>query len=166
MYETAKDLLLGEGELKPEEGSGSIEAQLQLVTFVLLVEMALSDNYFSGQEAAEICALLKKAFNLSNEQIVELFEIAHTRREELKRLTEFAGELNRFMTLQQRKKVFTMLWRVSLADGRVRKEESEYAELMRSRLYLSVQDAEDAKDLAINASLTVEEHYRRPRDIE
>lgn len=148
MLKKARSILLGTGEFHFADGDTILHSELQLATIVLLIETAVSDSQLDKSEVRIICGLLKKAFHLSNDELIELFELAERKKDKMRRLTTFTAQLNRALTPKQRNRLFAMLWTVCLADGHIAQEEAEFAETLRKKLGLSEDEADEAKKKA------------------
>lgn len=98
---------------------------LELATAALLVELSRSDFSESPQEQAVIASLLVRRFALSPEAADQLMAQAAQRADQAVSLHEFTHRLNREFTAEEKQAVVSMLWQVSLADGRIDKHEEQ-----------------------------------------
>ena len=105
--------------LQPGSGSQSlVKEDVELALAALLVELARADFSENPEEFAVIRALLMRYLK-APERVDELLGQAHHRADRAISLHEFTRQLNREFSDVQKLDVIEMLWRVSLADGRI-----------------------------------------------
>jgi uncharacterized tellurite resistance protein B-like protein len=76
-----KKMLLGEEAAAPGTEEKDRRERIQVATSVVLLEVARSNDEFSQVEKATLSAFLKKRFNLPDEAIPELLEVADKNRQ-------------------------------------------------------------------------------------
>ena len=108
---------------EPEASPENETRRLQIATCVLLLEAAKTDEELSGLEEKMITRILKKEFDLSDEAVEELMEIAHSRREESVDLYEFTRLINEHYSRKEKMKIMEFVWKVIYADARLDKYE-------------------------------------------
>ena len=118
-----------EGSKREEE----LTERLPLATCALLLEMAHADEEFSDVEKHAIVSLVKEQFNLSDQLVEELIEVAERERRESIDLWGFAHLIDSRYSEEQKVRVVEILWKVVFADGKVDMHE-EY--LVRKLAYL------------------------------
>ena len=149
MFEKLKDFFSGQGNslLVDTEGKPT-ELDVQIATGILLLEMAGADGDYAPEETATIIGVMADQFNIDEDQTVELLEMGDAVRRQPKKLDEVIAAINQHFSPAQKQRVYTMVWKVVLADGRIDKFEQRFAAQLRNRLQLTEQQHESAKKAA------------------
>lgn len=121
--------------------------ELLIATAVLLVEMASTDQAIERAEAEAVCKTLSKEFNVAEDDIPELVQIAVAARKEQGKIDDFVAAINTNFQESQKQRILAMIWKVVMADGKVDKFEQRFAAQMRNRLQLSKEQATQAKQM-------------------
>ena len=119
--------------------------RIQVATCALLLEVAKSDYEFSSIEKTTIEVILKKDFQISDETIEELMEIAKRRREESIDLWEFTHLINENYSKEEKIKVVEAAWKVIYADKKLDKYENHLVHKLARLLRLRHSDLIEAK---------------------
>ena len=119
--------------------------RIQIATCVILLEVAKSDDEFSSIEKTTIEAILKKEFQISEEAINELMEIAKTKREESIDLWEFTHLINENYSKEEKKKIVESAWMVIFADDKLNSYEDHLVHKLARLLRLDHSDLIEAK---------------------
>lgn len=119
--------------------------RLQVATCLLLLEVAKSDDQFSSIEKATITAILEEEFQLSDEAVAELMEVASKRREESVDLWEFTHLINEHYSEEEKIKVIETVWRVIYADNKLDEYEDYLVHKLAGLLRLRHQELIAAK---------------------
>ena len=119
--------------------------RIQIATCVILLEVAKSDDEFSSIEKTTIEAILKKEFQISEEAINELMEIAKTKRGESIDLWEFTHLINKNYSKEEKKKIVEAAWKVIYADDKLDSYEDHLAHKLARLLRLDHSDLIEAK---------------------
>ncbi len=125
---------------------------VELATASLLVEMARSDFQEDPEEHELIAELLGARFGLEPSAVRELIDRAEQRADHAVSLQEFTRLLHTQLDPQQKFAIVEMLWRVSLADGRIDKHEEHLVRKVAGLLYVSDSDFVRARLMAEAAS--------------
>lgn len=106
-------------------GSHQDEAtkRLHVAACALLLEMAHADGTFSPEERAHIEQALAGYFDLPEEEVRQLIEVAEAERREAIDLHQFTALIVRHYDEGQRYVLAELLWRVVLADGELSRHE-------------------------------------------
>lgn len=120
-------------------------ARIQIATCVILLEVAKSDDEFSSIEKATIGKILKKEFDISDEAIEELLEIAHMKREESIDLWQFTHLINENYSKDEKKKIVEAVWNVIYADEKLDMYEDHFVHKLARLLQLDHSELIDAK---------------------
>jgi uncharacterized tellurite resistance protein B-like protein len=105
---------------RPEEISGH---SLRLATAALLIEMMRADAEIIETERKTITDSIKSKFDLSEEEIETLLQLAEEEILEATGYYEFTSLINKGFTYAQKVKVVEHLWEVAFADTSLDKHE-------------------------------------------
>ena len=119
--------------------------RIQIATCVILLEVAKSDDEFSSIEKTTVKAILKKKFQIPEEAIEELMEIAKTKREESIDLWEFTHMINKNYSKEEKKKIVESAWKVIFADDKLDSYEDHFVHKLARLLRLDHSDLIEAK---------------------
>ncbi len=131
-----------------EVSATSSEASIQLATAALLVEVMAIDHQLNTDEELEIRRLLKTLFDLSNEDVSNLFELAYAECREATSLYQFTRLVNQHFSREEKVQLVLNLWRVAYADGHLDKYEEGMVRRIAELIYVSHRDFIRAKQLA------------------
>lgn len=93
------------------------EIKLKIATCALLMEMANSDDDFSGEERIMIIEILREKFNLSEEDAHELVEISQGMIDKSIDIYGFTKTINKMYSVDEKLKVLEAIWEVIYIDG-------------------------------------------------
>lgn len=119
--------------------------RVQIATCVVLLEVAKSDYEFSSMEKVTVEMILKKEFQIPDETIEELMEIAKRSREESTDLWEFTTLINKNYSREERIKIIEAAWKVIYADKKLDKYEDHLIHVLARLLRLRHNELIDAK---------------------
>ncbi len=102
-----------------KEPKADIERHIQIATCALLVEMASIDKEFDSVEKERIARYFKDDFNLSDDEIKELFDLANQELSNRIDLWSFTNLINQHYATEQKMKVIENVWDVIYADGKL-----------------------------------------------
>lgn len=117
MLQTLKNLftqLAGPGEA---ESAADTAHQLQLSTAVLLVEVMRAEPTLAVSERNAIVQALGQRFQLSNEELSDLIELAHDTAKTAYDYQRFTSLMNERYTQAQKIDVVEAMWTVAYADA-------------------------------------------------
>jgi len=92
------------------------EHAIQLATAALLIEMTHADFHITEDEKNAVKQALQKAFELSEVETKELISLAEQGVREASSLYQFTDLIDKNFTMEQKKHVVEMLWRVAFSD--------------------------------------------------
>jgi uncharacterized tellurite resistance protein B-like protein len=121
------------------------EHTLELATAVLMIEVVRADGRLEPTEADAVMAELRARFALSEEELADLFELAHHHSEHSHDLFTFTQRLNQALDEPQRIRVFETLWAMAYADGRADDHEAHLLRRLADLLHIRHGDAIGAK---------------------
>lgn len=130
----------------PRDASPAVqEHALQLATAVLLVEVMRADTEHRDTEKPAVLAALRERFELAEDELAQLFELAEQRSIEAHDLHSFTSRLNAAFDEPQRVRILELLWRVAWADGHVDAHEHHLLRRLADLLHVRQADALGAK---------------------
>lgn len=127
------------------EGAGGGRERVHVATAVLLLEMAHSDEQFHDMEEVLIRDLLQRKFNLGEESLAEVLELARRERQSSLDLFQFARDINESFTPEEKLEMMETLWRIIYADGVLDKYEDYLVRKLATLLRLSHREMIEAK---------------------
>ncbi len=109
----------------PADGApaGAASSRLHVAACALLLEMAHADDEFSPEERRHVEQALGRHFDLGEERVRELIELAEAERREATDLHQFTSLIVRHYDEGQRLLLAELLWRVVMADGELSRHE-------------------------------------------
>lgn len=119
--------------------------RVQIATCVILLEVAKSDYEFSSMEKVTVETILKKEFQIPDETIEELMELAKRSRKESTDLWEFTTLINENYSREERIKIIEAAWKVIYADKKLDKYEDHLIHILARLLRLRHNELIDAK---------------------
>ncbi len=122
MLRTLKDLF---DSLLPPQGAAlasplgtmSPDHRLQLATAVLLVEVMRADTTLGAAERASVLGALKRKFDLADDELARLLELAETTAHGATDFHAFTSALNDRLNFEEKVRVVEAMWDVAYADG-------------------------------------------------
>jgi len=146
MINFLKDLIYGEEYDDSNSHDDSDKSKrVQIATCALFIEVANSDDEFSDEEKELIFDLMKKQYDLSEEEIHELMELSQEQIDESVSLYEFTDIINKNFNTTEKYSVLKNLWRLILIDGKLDKHEEYFVKKISNNLRLEHRDLIAAK---------------------
>ena len=121
---------------------------LELSWAALMFEVARSDFTIDDTEREAISLLLTENFALSEEEVATVTEEAAENVDAATCLFEFTRTINEVATVEQKRQLLTMMWRVALADEALSRYEEHLIRKVSDLLYLPHNDFMLAKQRA------------------
>ena len=121
---------------------------LELACAALMFEVARSDFTIDETEREAIRSLLTENFALSDEDVATVTEKAADNVDAATCLFEFTRTINEVATVEQKRQLLTMMWRVALADDALSRYEEHLIRKVADLLYLPHNDFMLAKQQA------------------
>ncbi len=107
--------LFGDATDMPEEACSS--DRMSLATCVILLEIAGADNEFSPEECERIIEILRKRFDLVQEDAEELIRAAQDSRNQSFDLWKYTNQINSCCTPAEKCSIIEEVWRIIYSDG-------------------------------------------------
>ncbi len=133
------------GAKTPEDAGAEPQERIQVATCVLLLELAHADGEFHAMEETLIQNLLQQRFGLCGQATAELMDFARQERDASLDMYQFAREINRNFSIDEKLEILESLWRIVYADGVMDKYEEYLMRQLSSLLRLSHRQMIDAK---------------------
>jgi len=129
-----------EGKLQADR-----EERLNIAVCVLLLEVAASDYHFTPQEEETLTQILQEQFHIPGEEIKEIMSTAQDHRANSVDLWEYTHLINKNYSLEEKKKLVEMFWKIIYADGKLDQYEDYMVHKLADLLLLSHDDLIAAK---------------------
>ncbi len=93
--------------------------KLHVATCTLFIEMAKADDNFTGEERDKIISIMKSTFNLEDECVNELMELAEKRLNDDDSIYDFTKLINRKFNNNDKFEMLKNLWRLIYIDRKL-----------------------------------------------
>ena len=137
---------------KPTASTSTKDVELtnHLAAGVILLEAAHVDDECTAEEMEHVIQTLKIKFDLNNDCVNELIEVAHKERNNAVDLWQFTNHMNQNYTLEEKLTVMEDVWRVIHTDGKLEQHEDHFVHKLANLLRLSHEQMIEAKIKARN----------------
>lgn len=125
---------------RPEGGQQDEEAAMHLAAAVLLVEVAKADHSLAAGEVDRLRAVLKREWQLEEEDLEDLVEVARSNSDDAVSLHEHIDLINRHYSIDRKRRLLGGLWEVACADGEIHHHEELLIRRIADLLYLPHSD--------------------------
>lgn len=113
------------------------ETAIRMATAVLMTEVARADHDYDESEFDLLLNLIKKHFQMSPEEAIELANEADNTAEDNVSLHNFTRLLNKNLSEREKEHIVSLLWHIAYADGRLDKYEDSLVLKISDLLYVS-----------------------------
>ncbi len=137
MFGVIKNIIKGNKSGMNQESQEDREQRKHVAAGVVLLEAAHVDEDCSEEELEHIVATLKDKFDLSDDCVNDLLDLAHTDRKESVDLWQFTNHINKHFTPDEKMAVMEDVWRIILLDGKLDMHEDHYAHKLANLFHLS-----------------------------
>ena len=100
-----------------DEDLPQAQDRIPLAAAVLLLEVAHTDGDFHPSEQALLGALLKEHFDVAEDSLAELLDLAEETRQNSHDLHQFTRDINRSFSQAEKEQIIEAIWRLVYADG-------------------------------------------------
>ena len=128
-----------------DESAGSSGHTLQLATAALLFELARADDRIDDRERDSMQTLISQHFDLEENEIDTLMELAAKESQQATCLHEFIRLINEHYLPEQKRDIIEMCWQVAFSDGVLDRYEEHYIRRLADLLYVPHKDFISAK---------------------
>ena len=119
--------------------------RIPLAAAVLLLEVAHTDGEFHQTEQDLLGTLLTKHFDVSEDSLTELLELAEKTRKNSLDLHQFTREINKAFTQPEKERIIEAIWQLVYADGCLDRYEDALIRQLGSLIGLSHRQLIEAK---------------------
>ena len=129
----------------PGDIGGEKIHDIRVATCALLIEMSNIDGEFSESEKESIISVLKKDYDLTDENAIALIEASN---EELKGsidLWQFTNLINQNYSMEEKLQIIETVWRIAYTDGKLDKHEDYLVHKLAKLLRLTHKQLIEAK---------------------
>jgi uncharacterized tellurite resistance protein B-like protein len=134
MFENLRKIFLNNEPAKIERSSGSASnlqnRKVEVAACALFIEMAKADGEYSDDERNFIVSEMKSVFNLDDEYVNDLMQLAEQRIKESVSLYEFTGVINNTFSQEEKIQLIESLWKLIYKDEKL----SEYEDHLMKRI--------------------------------
>lgn len=134
-------------EASPKEHTLTVEER-QLATAALLLEVAFADNDFDESEHQQLRNILQRKFNLDQQALDELTDLAQNEQKEATSLYQFTHIINQKCSPNDKYELIKAMWEVAMIDNNIDKYEEHLIRRVAELLYVSHSDFIRAKQNA------------------
>ncbi|MDP1670922.1 MAG: TerB family tellurite resistance protein [Alphaproteobacteria bacterium] len=122
----------------------SIEEK-HIAAIALLLEAATLDGHFGELEQAAIRRIAASRFELNEDEVTTLFDLARQRHDSTNQMFAFTHQIKQSYTPEDRVEVMEMLWEVVYADGVLHDYEANLMRRIGGLIYVSDLDRGNAR---------------------
>ncbi len=119
--------------------------ELQLAAAALLVEAASLDGHYGDAEQAAIDTILRQRFGLSDEEALDLHDLAVAEQSESNQLLGFTRVIKDRYSPEECIELIEMAWEVAYADGELHDHEANLLRRLGGLLYVSDRERGEAR---------------------
>ena len=113
---------------------------VQIAISTLMIQTAVYDGIFDEKEKSEILELIKKYFELTEDQKLSLFKIAMKVNDNSNDMQQFTRVLNANLSEDEKLNIIEMLWKIIISDGHIDDYENALIRKISGLLYISDRD--------------------------
>lgn len=117
--------------------SADTEHALRLATAALLIETSRADFEVNAQERAGVIDAVQRIFGLTEQETTELVGLAEKEADDATSLYQFTSLIDRHFSVEQKRHVLEMMWRVAFADTHKDKHEEHLVRKVTDLLHLT-----------------------------
>ena len=135
-------------QIEPATRATSAESSshgLQLATAALFIEMTRADFKVEESERRMVGEVVSKAFDLTPEETSELIRLADEESRQSISIYDFTHLVDRGFSLEQKKHIVELLWKVALSDAEIEKHEEHLVRKIAKLIHVDHPDFIDAK---------------------
>lgn len=105
--------------IQPNDSSSDPEHAERLAAAALLFEVSRSDHDMDEQEKSLIEEIVRSSFDLSNEEVETLMDLAELEVHDASSLYGFTSLINENWSIDQKVHLAELMWNVAFTDGRL-----------------------------------------------
>lgn len=125
---------------KNKDASITSPISKNLITAALMIEVMQADFSLDEREQQAFISVLKQSFDLDENEVIELEELAHAKVEEATSLYEFTRQINVNFSADEKLELIRNMWRVAFADGEIDRYEDGVIRRVAELIYVAHSD--------------------------
>lgn len=125
---------------KGKDASITSPISKNLITAALMIEVMQADFSLDEREQQAFISVLKQSFDLDENEVIELEELAHAKVEEATSLYEFTRQINDNFSAGEKLELIKNMWRVAFADGEIDRYEDGVIRRVAELIYVAHSD--------------------------
>ena len=125
---------------KNKDASITSPISKNLITAALMIEVMQADFSLDEREQQAFISVLKLSFDLDENEVIELEELAHAKIEEATSLYEFTRQINDNFSAGEKLELIQNMWRVAFADGEIDRYEDGVIRRVAELIYVAHSD--------------------------
>ena len=125
---------------KNKDASITSPISKNLITAALMIEVMQADFSLDEREQQAFISVLKQSFDLDDNEVIELEELAHAKIEEATSLYEFTRQINDNFSAGEKLELIQNMWRVAFADGEIDRYEDGVIRRVAELIYVAHSD--------------------------
>jgi uncharacterized tellurite resistance protein B-like protein len=125
---------------KNKDASITSPISKNLITAALMIEVMQADFSLDEREQQAFISVLKQSFDLDENEVIELEELAHAKVEEATSLYEFTRQINDNFSAGEKLELIQNMWRVAFADGEIDRYEDGVIRRVAELIYVAHSD--------------------------
>lgn len=125
---------------KGKDASITSPISKNLITAALMIEVMQADFSLDEREQQAFIGVLKQSFDLDENEVIELEELAHAKVEEATSLYEFTRQINDNFSAGEKLELIRNMWRVAFADGEIDRYEDGVIRRVAELIYVAHSD--------------------------
>lgn len=125
---------------KNKDASITSPISKNLITAALMIEVMQADFSLDEREQQAFISVLKLSFDLDENEVIELEELAHAKVEEATSLYEFTRQINVNFSADEKLELIRNMWRVAFADGEIDRYEDGVIRRVAELIYVAHSD--------------------------
>ena len=125
---------------KNKDASITSPISKNLITAALMIEVMQADFSLDEREQQAFISVLKLSFDLDENEVIELEELAHAKVEEATSLYEFTRQINDNFSDGEKLELIKNMWRVAFADGEIDRYEDGVIRRVAELIYVAHSD--------------------------
>ncbi len=134
------------------DDAGTVSQQkVQMACAALLFELSAADQHRSEEEMTLLRSILRKTFNLDEQALAQLWDLAQREAKAATSLYQFTSLINDGFSYQQKTVLLEQLWMMAFADNRLDSHEEHLIRRIADLLHMTHGDFIRAK-LAVKAA--------------
>ena len=129
----------------PEDKEEAKSHDIRIATCALLIEMSNIDGEFSESERECIISILKKDYDLTDENAIALIEASNEQLKGSIDLWQYTNLINQNYSMEEKIRIIETVWRIAYTDGQLDKHEDYLVHKLAKLLRLNHRQLIEAK---------------------